>query len=168
VGDRRAIALLLALAALGTGGCGAEEARPRQAPAQDTVTLARAARLSDQARDAVLLAMEDVGRLRVGCDASGRTRITFVSDLRLPTADVTVAQGQRTRAKVLNPRRRFEPFAPAARPVVQLWRIAPFAKAQARVATITVAARPLPRGQAYSCAVSAQAAITLTDGTLTG
>jgi hypothetical protein len=135
----------------------------RSTPNDQPQELARVARLAAGAQDFVLLALPEIGQLLVSCAAEGPS-VAFRADARLPTSDVVVSGTRATPEETtLQPERRYQP-TPASSALLQTWHIAPFAPANVRLTTISVAARRLSQRDPWDCAASAKASVSPSQG----
>jgi hypothetical protein len=162
-------AFVAALGALAVSGCGQDDggsaAESRANPGR---VFARSAHIGRGRADVRLLALPGVGRLLVSCDDAGRWSTAFRAGRRAASADVIVERGTQVVNREIDPEERWAPSLESATSGVEHWRIAEFAKAQAAVTTITVAARPIGADEARQCAISADATTFASDaGTLT-
>jgi hypothetical protein len=168
-------ALLAALAGCGNDGQGSPPRAPASGDAaragRDPVqVVARGAHLGRGRKDIRLLKIPRVGRLLVACDNAGRSSTAFRLGDRTASSDLVVQRGDRVANAAVDPGERFDPGFGGLEAGIELWRISFFTKAQAAIATVTVAARPLGSewGEQEGCAISAEARVFQSaDGTLT-
>lgn len=126
--------------------------------------MGRVARLDGGTRDLVLLSPPRIGKLLVSCDASRGPSVAFRADRLLPTSDVVVSgTGAVPAQTTLQPGRRYQPAA-ASPVLLQTWHIGPFASANVRLTTISVAARLLSVRESWDCAASAKAEVAPSQG----
>ena len=167
-------ALLLVVSA----GCGGDDDSPpadEGASARDATAagdpvrvVARGAHIGRGRKDIPLLEVPRVGTLLVSCDAAGRSSAAFRLGDRTATSDLVVQRSDQVADAAIDPGERFDPRFGGFRVGMELWRIAFFSKAQAAIATITVAARRFGSEELEVCAISAEARVFRTaGGTLT-
>ena len=109
-----------------------------------------------------------MGRLLVSCDAAGMSSTAFRLGDRTATSDLVVQRAEQVADAAIDPGERFAPDFGGFQNGIETWRISFFSKAQAAIATITVAARQLGSEKSEGCAISAEARIfQSTRGTLT-
>ena len=97
-----------------------------------------------------------MGRLLVSCDAAGLSSTAFRLGDRTASSDLVVERGDQVADAAIDPGDRFAPGFGGFQDGIETWRISFFAKAQAAITTITVAARQLGSDEAEGCAVSAE------------
>jgi hypothetical protein len=152
-----------------SGGDSPANARPSTPADGDPVRIvARSAHVGRGREDIRLVRIPRVGRLLVSCDAAALSSTAFRLGDRTATSDIIVQRGDQVADSAIDPGERFTPGFGGFEDGIETWRIAFFAKAQAAIATITVAARQLGAEEPEGCAISADARIfQSTRGTLT-
>lgn len=161
-------------------GCGSDDQEPsaraptsaeEAAAGRDPVkVVARGAHLARESKNIRLLKIPRVGMLLVSCDSAGHSVTAFRMGDRRASSDLVVQRGDRVASASVDPGERFDPGFGGLQEGMELWRISEFTKAQAAIATVTVAARPLGSewGEQRACAISAEARVfQSTAGTLT-
>ena len=152
-----------------SAGCdGDDESPPAEEPAsakaaaadaEPVRVVARGAHIGRGRKDISLLKVPRVGTLLVSCDAAGLSSAAFRLGDRTATSDLVVQRGDQVADAAIDPGERFDPGFGGLRDGTEVWRIAFFAKAQAAIATITVAARRFGSGELEACAISAEARV---------
>ena len=149
-------------------GCGAESGdggSPANAPAStppngDPVRIvARSAHIGRGRENIRLLRVPRVGALLVSCDAAGLSSTAFRLGDRTASSDLVIQRGDQVADAAIDPGERFTSGLGGFEDGIETWRISFFSKAQAAVATITVAARQLGSEKPEGCAISADARV---------
>ena len=143
------------------GGGGSPASAPASTPADgDPIRIvARSAHVGRGRENIRLLRVPRVGALLVSCDAAGLSSTAFRLGDRTATSDLVVQRGDEVAGDSIDPGQRFTPGFGGFEDGIETWRISFFAKAQAAIATITVAARQLGSEPPEGCAISADARV---------
>lgn len=164
---RPALALVLSALVGAFAGCSSSEDPQRgvttRSPSQATQATSRIAHTQQLRRGerALLLRVPRVGRLIARCRRDGTANVVFVAARLLPTAAITVDTGaDNPIRRIVQPQNRVTAPATTGEGDFQMWQVEPFAKANVRVTTISVAMGKSPGAPFYACGFSAHAVTT--------